>query len=172
MGRPVTPARAGIAVLTVAVLLVAVVAVMGAGRLGSSFGATRARAAIISAIPALPRLGPIETVDPNDVGDPFILAVPAGNSPPSDVPFVSTGRDAYQSSPWSPATAASAKAHGWYVVLGTTDWQANVPTAISTDLVHWTQAPDALPVLPSWAAPSISITWAPVALRTGAGWVL
>jgi beta-xylosidase len=85
---------------------------------------------------------------------------------------MTTGPDAYQSSPWTPATAASARAHGWYVLFGTTDWQANVPTAISADLVHWTQAPDALPVLPSWAAPSISMTWAPAARRTSAGWVL
>jgi len=146
-------------------LLVAVVAVTGASRLGSSSRA-------ISAVPSLPRLGPVATVDPNDVGDPFILAVPAGVRPPSGVPFVGNGPDSYQSSPWSPATAASAVANGWYVLLGTTDWQENVPTAISTDLIHWTQAPDALPVLPSWAAPSISMTWAPAALRTDAGWVL
>ena len=61
--------------------------------------------------------------------------------------------------------------HGWYVLFGTTDWQANVPTAISTDGIHWTQAPDSLPALPQWAAPSISMTWAPAAQRTSAGWV-
>ena len=33
--------------------------------------------------------------------------------------------------------------------------------ATSPDLIHWTQAPDALPVLPTWAAPSITMTWAP-----------
>jgi beta-xylosidase len=111
-------------------------------------------------------------VDANDVGDPFILSVPAGVAPPTDVPFIGSGPDSYQSSPWSAATAAAADAHGWYVLFGTTDWQENVPTAISTDLVHWTQAPDALPDLPGWAKPSISMTWAPAALATSAGWVL
>src|SRR6202008_3517894 len=95
-------------------------------------------------VPALPRLGPIQTVDPNDVGDPFILPVPAGVSPPTDVPYQGPGPDAYQSAPWSKTTSESAVAHGWYVLFGTTDWQANVPTAISTDGVHWTQAPDSL----------------------------
>jgi beta-xylosidase len=58
------------------------------------------------------------------------------------------------------------------VLFGTTDWQGNVPTAISTDLVHWTQAPDSLPVLPGWAAPTIGMTWAPAAQKTRTGWVM
>jgi beta-xylosidase len=111
-------------------------------------------------------------VDPNDVGDPFILAVPAGIRPPTDVPYQVPGPDAYSSASWSKATALSAVLHGWYVLFGTTDWQANVPTAISTDGTHWTQAPDSLPVLPKWAAPSISMTWAPAVLPTSSGWVM
>jgi beta-xylosidase len=158
--------------VAVVVVVVVVVALIGVGRLGSASAGTAIRATSFPAIPALPRLGTVQTVDPNDVGDPFVLSVPAGIRPPSNVPFQVSGYDSYQSAPWSAATATSAFAHGWYVLLGTTDWQGNVPTAISTDLVHWTQAPDALPVLPSWAAPSISMTWAPAALRNGAGWVL
>lgn len=138
----------------------------------NAIGASHSAGGAVRRVPAWPRLGPIQTVDQNDVGDPFILPVPAGVLPPTDVPYMTTGHDAYQSAPWSPATASAAMAHGWYVLFGTTDWQTNVPTAISADLVHWTQAPDALPVLPSWAAPSISMTWAPAAQPTSAGWVL
>jgi hypothetical protein len=123
-------------------------------------------------VPALPRLGPIHSVDPNDVGDPSILPVPAGIVPPTRVPYQVPGSDAYLSARWSNATAASVVSHGWYVLFGTTDWQANVPTAISTDGMHWTEAPDSLPVLPKWAASSITMTWAPSVRRTSSGWVL
>jgi hypothetical protein len=163
-----TTVPVGLGVLLVAVI----VALAGTGPLGSTSAAPRPATDADTARLALPRLGPIRTVDQNDVGDPFVLAVPAGVRPPTDVPYVTTGYDAYQSAPWSAATAATAQAHGWYVLFGTTDWQGNVPTAISTDLVHWTQAPDALPVLPAWAVPTISMTWAPAALHTSAGWVL
>jgi beta-xylosidase len=154
-----------------AVLLLAVTAIMTSGGVGSA-GADRHPGAFELRVPALPRLGPIQTVDQNDVGDPFILPVGAGVPPPTGFPYLTTGPDAYQSSAWTAATAAQAVEHGWYVLFGTTDWQENVPTAISTDLVHWTQAPDSLPVLPGWAAPSISMTWAPAAQQTGTGWVL
>jgi beta-xylosidase len=151
-------------------VLLCVAVVVGAG----GFGVVSAlpKASPGRRVPALPHLGPVQTVDQNDVGDPFVLPVPAGVTPPTDVPFVTTGHDAYQSAPLSAATSASAVSQGWYVLFGTTDWQSNVPTAVSTDLVHWTQAPDSLPVLPSWAAPSFTKTWAPAALRTNAGWVL
>jgi beta-xylosidase len=164
--------RVRIRFLVVAVVvLLTVAAVSAAGGAAEGGGSRRAGAALLR-VPQLPRLGPIQTVDPNDVGDPFILPVPTGVNPPTDVPYQVPGPDAYQSAPWSKATAASAVAHGWYVLFGTTDWQANVPTAISVDGVHWTQAADSLPVLPSWAAPTISMTWAPAAQRTTAGWML
>jgi beta-xylosidase len=54
----------------------------------------------------------------------------------------------------------------------TTDWRSNVPTAVSSDLVHWRRTADALPVLPMWAEPSRTMTWGPAAQRLGAGWVL
>ena len=117
-------------------------------------------------------LGPIQTVDENDVGDPYILTVPPGVEPPGDLPYTDSGPDAYVSAPWTAADAAAATQNGWYVLFGTTDWQSNVPTAVSTDRVHWTQAPDALPILPSWAEPSISMTWAPAALHAGNLWIL
>ncbi|MHB1534091.1 MAG: glycoside hydrolase family 43 protein [Acidimicrobiales bacterium] len=58
-----------------------------------------------------------------------------------------------------------------YIVFGTDDPPARVPTATSTDLIHWTSGPDAFPVLPSWAAPDPrdDSTWAPAVLAAGAG---
>jgi beta-xylosidase len=93
----------------------------------------------------------------NDVGDPYIFPVAAGvdgNTQPS------------------------------YLLYWTTDWSANVPTAVSTDLVHWRRIPDALPVLPSWAllvqpppawsAPAgvSTMTWGPTVHQVGTGFVL
>ena len=86
--------------------------------------------------PPLPGIGAVSDVDNTDVADPFVLTV-------------------------SPMRSSSPT----YYRYGTTDWQSNVPTAISTDLVHWIGVPDAMPNLPSWAAPSISMTWAPGARR-------
>jgi len=68
----------------------------------------------------------------DDVGDPFVLTVP-------------------------PGAGGTAKAS--YVLYWTTDWQSNVPTAVSSDLVHWRRIADSLPHLPSWAMPSKTMTW-------------
>ena len=92
-----------------------------------------------------PRIGAARVVDLDDVGDPFILPVTGG-------------------------TRADPAAR--YVLFWTTDWQSNVPTAVSADLVHWHRTADALPVLPSWAAPLRTMTWAPSALQVAGGWVL
>ncbi len=59
-----------------------------------------------------------------------------------------------------------------YYRFGTTDWASNVPTATSGDLVSWAPLPDALPVLPRWAAPSISMTWAPSVIAAGGRYVM
>ncbi|MDQ6945303.1 MAG: glycoside hydrolase family 43 protein [Actinomycetota bacterium] len=93
----------------------------------------------------LPTLGSSQVVETDDVGDPFVLAVPAG------------GGGNPQSS---------------YVLYWTTDWNSNVPTAVSSDLVHWRRVADSLPVLPSWAVPSATMTWGPTVHRVGASWVL
>jgi hypothetical protein len=55
-----------------------------------------------------------------------------------------------------------------YVVYGTDDWPAHIPTATSPDLVHWTEGPDAIPNLPTWTVPdpTNSTTWAPAVLQT------
>jgi len=59
-----------------------------------------------------------------------------------------------------------------YYLFGTTDWRSNVPTATSSDLIHWTSAPDAMPQLPRWATPSISMTWGPAVLAVGGHYVM
>ncbi|HEX4865529.1 MAG TPA: glycoside hydrolase family 43 protein [Acidimicrobiales bacterium] len=154
--------------VVVASVLALAVAVLAVGEVRAhAFGRPPTSGAIVA-----PKLGPIRTVDKNDVGDPFILTVPAGIDPPSGLPYTDTGPDAYVSARWTPASASTARRNGWYVLFGTTDWQSNVPTAVSTDRVNWTQAPDALPQLPAWAEPSISMTWAPAALHVGDSWIL
>jgi beta-xylosidase len=53
-----------------------------------------------------------------------------------------------------------------YYAFATNAGGSNIQAASSTDLVHWTALPDALPTLPSWAASGL--TWAPsVAKRAG-----
>jgi beta-xylosidase len=110
----------------------------------------------------LPAFGPPEAIEAtnrslNDVGDPFVLPVPAGTD---------------------------GVAKPGYALYWTTDWTANVPTAVSTDLIHWKRVPDALPTLPRWAAvvppprrwrapPGVSTsTWGPTVQRVRNGWVL
>jgi beta-xylosidase len=110
-------------------------------------------------LPVLGEPKPIDTADRTleDIGDPFVLPVVGGvNGDPR------------------PA----------YVVYWTTDWRANVPTAVSTDLVHWQRIDDALPTLPSWAAvvhpparwsapPGVStMTWGPTVTPTAGGWLM
>jgi hypothetical protein len=114
------------------------------------------------ALASLPALGPASAIEVdnralNDVGDPYVLPVPAG--------------------------VDGEKAPG-YVLYWTTDWTANVPTAISTDRVHWRRVADALPTLPSWALlvrpppwwsapPGVStMTWGPTVHQVAGGWVL
>jgi GH43 family beta-xylosidase len=50
-------------------------------------------------------------------------------------------------------------ANGTYYAFATNSGGRNVQAARSTDLVHWTALPDALPTLPSWAR--AGRTWAP-----------
>ena len=113
-------------------------------------------------VAGLPTLGPstaveVDNPDLNDVGDPYVLAVPAGS--------------------------AGGPAAG-YVMYWTTDWAANVPTAVSTDLIHWRRVADSLPTLPTWAmlvrppgswsAPpgTSTMTWGPTVHQVSGGWAL
>lgn len=125
------------------VLLLVVATVTVVGSHGPAVGATPPAAT--QAVSALPRLGPAQVVHTDDVGDPYILPAPGG-------------------------------VHGHpearYVLFWTTDWQSNVPTAVSSDMVHWTRIDDALPDLPSWATPNRTMTWAPSAQKVGSSWVL
>ncbi len=59
-----------------------------------------------------------------------------------------------------------------YYRFGTTDHSSNVPAATSSDLVHWSYLPDALPDPPAWAARTLWMTWAPATLRVAGGYVL
>jgi Glycosyl hydrolases family 43 len=112
-------------------VIAAAVVLVAAGMAANS--ATKPASAS-SRIPAFPRVGPVQQVNDNDVGDPFILPV---------------------------ATKSGGRPITTYFLFWTTDWQSNVPAATSTDLVHWTPAPDAFPVLPKWAQPSRTMTWSP-----------
>jgi beta-xylosidase len=94
---------------------------------------------------ALPQIGAAQAVERDDVGDPFIITVPHG------VVGDPTAR---------------------YVLYWTTDWRSNVPTAVSSDLVHWRRVADSLPVLPSWATRSATMTWGPSVLRVAGGYRL
>jgi beta-xylosidase len=55
------------------------------------------------------------------------------------------------------------------VVFGTGTPPFRIPTATSSDLVHWRQGPDAFPDLPSWSAPDPDFagTWAPAVRAFG-----
>jgi len=110
----------------------------------------------------LPTLGAARAVEVNnpalnDVGDPYVLPVPGG---------------------------VDGNAGPGYVLYWTTDWAANVPTAVSTDLIHWRRVADSLPILPSWAllvrppaswsAPAgvSTMTWGPTVHQVAGGWIL
>jgi beta-xylosidase len=143
--------------------VLAVVVAAGAGdRLGgggSPAGSPTAHAGV-AGLPTLGRSIAVEVNDPalNDVGDPYVLPVGAGVDG-----LTSPG----------------------YALYWTTDWSANVPTAVSTDLIHWRRVPDALPVLPRWAvvvapppfwggspAGVSTMTWGPTVHQVAGGWEL
>ena len=93
----------------------------------------------------LPHVGAAQVVERDDVGDPYVLPAPHGVA-------------------GDPAAR--------YVLFWTTDWRSNVPTAVSSDLVHWRRVADALPVLPSWATPNRTMTWGPSATAVPGGYAL
>jgi hypothetical protein len=103
------------------------------------------------------------------------VAVATGRDPGRlpTLPSLGAGTDVYDGDVGDPFVLAPVRT-GPYVVYGTNDQPIHVPTATSTDLIHWTAGPDALPTLPSWAAPdpSDSLTWAPSVLDTGHGYLL
>ena len=157
-----TGRRIGAAIAAVAALSTVPVYLSGLGRHVAP--SRKVSASPTQRLPAagLPTLGSsmaVEVDNPalNDIGDPYVLPVPAG--------------------------VDGLSAPG-YALYWTTDWSANVPTAVSTDLVHWRRVADALPVLPSWAllvqpspqfgaAAGVStMTWGPTVHQVAGGWVL
>jgi beta-xylosidase len=119
-------------------------AVLAAVLVGPALGVISPVGAV--GIPALPVLGPTRDAYDGDLGDPFVL------------PVADDGSDH--------ATR--------FVAFGTGDWPARVPTASTPDLVTWQAGADALPDLPSWAAPDPrnSHSWAPAVRRVGDQYVL
>lgn len=59
---------------------------------------------------------------------------------------------------------------GTYYAFSTASNYVNIPELTSTDLVHWTQAGDALPQLPAWS--TSGRTWAPGVVSASGQWVL
>lgn len=59
-----------------------------------------------------------------------------------------------------------------YYAFATNSQSAHVPAARSQDLIHWEMLPDALPVLPVWAAQNFRWTWAPAVTATPEGYAM
>lgn len=57
-----------------------------------------------------------------------------------------------------------------FYAFATNGGPRNVQMSTSTDLVHWTEPVDAVPVLPTWSKPGY--TWAPSVAKIGAQWVM
>ncbi len=147
----------GGAFLLVAVTVVALSLATTSGRRSPTGSPTAGLPA--AGLPTLGASRAVEVNNPalNDVGDPYVLPVAAG---------------------------VDGISKPGYALYWTTDWTANVPTAVSTDLIHWRRVPDALPTLPSWAlvvqpphswsaAAGVStMTWGPTVHQVAGGFVL
>ena len=59
-----------------------------------------------------------------------------------------------------------------YYAFATNGHAKNIQAAQSADLISWTELPDALPTLPTWAAKNAGLTWAPSVLKRGNGYVM
>jgi beta-xylosidase len=152
----------GLAIATIAAVIGIWLGLSGSGHHSSVPPAASGSPTAHLPAAGLPTLGAASAVEINnpalnDIGDPYILPVPAGV-------------DGMQ----GPG----------YVLYWTTDWAANVPTAVSTDLINWRRVADALPILPAWAlvvrppqfwsAPAgvSTDTWGPTVHQVAGGWVL
>jgi beta-xylosidase len=54
-----------------------------------------------------------------------------------------------------------------YYAFATNAGTSHIQSATSTNLAAWSIGADALPTLPTWAAPSAGLTWAPTILQRG-----
>jgi beta-xylosidase len=61
---------------------------------------------------------------------------------------------------------------GTYYAFATNALSSNIQVASSSDLSAWTDLPDALPTLPSWAVANAGLTWAPSVLVRPGSFVL
>ncbi len=59
------------------------------------------------------------------------------------------------------------QANGQYYVYATNGNNENIQIARSADLINWTQLPDALPTVGSWAKGGLGLTWAPGVIQIG-----
>ena len=59
-----------------------------------------------------------------------------------------------------------------YYGYATGDGTDNIQVERSTDLVHWTRLPDALPTRPNWQPSSTGLTWAPDVAHIGTTYVM
>jgi len=104
-----------------------------------------------------------------------VVGIPAGHAGAAmpSLPRIGTAREVDDADVADPfVLPVRTGAATTYYLFGTTDWRSNVPTATSTDLVHWRGAADAMPRLPRWAAPTIPMTWAPAVLALGGRYVM
>lgn len=62
--------------------------------------------------------------------------------------------------------------NGVYYAYATNAHGKHIQVARSPDLSHWTMLPDALPILPAWAAPNGDWEWAPEVIQIGSGFVM
>ena len=134
-----------IAFTVAAGLLLAFLVVFLPGSAGKGHGVIPANT-LRGPAPGLPMLTSAgATPSAGDLGDPYALAVPAG--------------------PTGPAR---------YLLFGTGDWPANVPTAVSSDLKTWRRGNDAMPVVPAWSSTDTfhSHIWAPTVRAVGGRWLL
>lgn len=67
---------------------------------------------------------------------------------------------------------AALQVGGVFYVYASNAAGKHIQVARSTDLLHWTQLPDALPTLPAWATPAGPWVWAPAVIQIGAQFVM
>lgn len=92
------------------------------------------------------------------------LAGCAGHGSSPSTVRLAAGRDVFDGDIGDPFVLRVSGTSGTdYFVFGTNDDPAHVPFGTSADLVHWRRDGDAMPDLPTWAAPdpTNSLTWAP-----------
>jgi hypothetical protein len=93
------------------------------------------------------------------------------HGPVPRLPRLGSAHDAYDGDFGDPFVLST---RAGFVLFGTDDPPDHIPTATSSDLMHWVHGADAMPVLPQWASPdpTDSLTWAPAATVVGRRYLL